>query len=103
MNPVEKYIQTYRESHTHPLNHLFHLFGIPMIVVSLPLFFWNWRWALALFVVGWIFQFIGHWIEGKPPAFFKNPTFLLIGPLWWVKKLFGLEGKPNESGPKGDE
>lgn len=101
MNAIEKYIQTYRESHTHPLNHLTHFIGIPMIVISLPLFFWNWPWALGLFVGGWILQFIGHFIEGKPPAFFKNPTFLIIGPLWWVKKVLGLEKKENgnESSP----
>jgi len=37
---------------------------------------------LSLFVVGWIFQFIGHYFEGKSPAFFKNAVHLLIGPVW---------------------
>ncbi|HKY63324.1 MAG TPA: DUF962 domain-containing protein [bacterium] len=67
-----------------------HAIGIPMIVVSLPCFFFNWKVALILFVVGWIFQFVGHAVEGKPPAFFSNPVYLLVGPMWLVKKIRGL-------------
>jgi uncharacterized membrane protein YGL010W len=38
---------------------------------------------LALFVLGWIFQFIGHIVyEHKQPAFMRNFTHLLVGPLW---------------------
>lgn len=87
------YIEEYKKTHTHPINHLTHAIGIPMIVVSLPLFFFNWKWALTLFVVGWIFQFIGHAFEGKAPAFFKNPIYLLIGPIWLVRKIFGIKEK----------
>ena len=68
----ESFIDNYKTKHRHPLNKLTHTIGIPMIVVALPLFFFNWRWALALFVLGWILQFVGHAIEGNQPAFFKN-------------------------------
>ena len=44
--------------------------------------------ALVLFVIAWIFQFIGHKIEGKKPSFFKDLQFLLIGPAWIVRQLF---------------
>jgi uncharacterized membrane protein YGL010W len=38
---------------------------------------------LALFVVGWIFQGIGHAVyEHKSPAFLRNFVHLLVGPLW---------------------
>lgn len=37
---------------------------------------------LALFILGWIFQFVGHYFEGKKPAFFRNAVHLLIGPVW---------------------
>lgn len=38
---------------------------------------------VALFVLGWIFQGIGHSVyEKKQPAFFRNFVHLLIGPLW---------------------
>lgn len=43
--------------------------------------------SLFLFVVAWIFQFIGHRIEGKKPSFFKDLLFLLIGPVWVMKSL----------------
>ena len=82
------FFETYKEKHQHPLNRLMHSIGIPMIVVSLPLFFFiKWQWALAVFVVGWIFQFIGHAIEGNQPAFFKNPMYLLVGPAWLVRRV----------------
>jgi uncharacterized membrane protein YGL010W len=80
-------MEDYKAKHRHPLNKLTHSIGIPMIVVSLPLFFFDWRWALALFVVGWIFQFVGHAIEGNQPAFFRNPVYLLVGPMWVVRRV----------------
>jgi len=43
--------------------------------------------ALALFVVGWIFQFVGHYVyEKRSPAFFRNLAHLLVGPLWILAK-----------------
>ena len=40
--------------------------------------------AGGLFVVGWIIQFIGHWFEGKKPAFVDDLAGFLIGPLFIV-------------------
>lgn len=44
--------------------------------------------AIGVFVIAWIFQFIGHKIEGKKPSFFKDVQFLMIGPAWIVNQLF---------------
>src|ERR1041385_2660049 len=77
----------YKAKHQHPLNRLSHSIGIPLIVLALPVFFFTWRWALAMFVVGWILQFVGHAIEGNQPAFFKNPIYLLVGPLWLLRRV----------------
>ncbi len=91
----DDWIDEYSESHTHPMNRLTHTLGIPMIVISMvliiPSFFIGglWRIALALFVIGWILQFIGHYFEGKPPEFFKDYRFLFVGTRWWMKKTFG--------------
>jgi uncharacterized membrane protein YGL010W len=63
------FFSNYKAKHQHPLNRLTHSFGIPMIVISLPIFFLNWRWALTLFTAGWILQFVGHAVEGNQPAF----------------------------------
>jgi len=38
--------------------------------------------AVAVFVLAWIGQFIGHRIEGKKPSFFEDVKFLLVGPAW---------------------
>jgi uncharacterized membrane protein YGL010W len=43
---------------------------------------------IVLFVLGWIFQFIGHSVyEKKQPAFVRNLVHLLIGPLWILKGM----------------
>ena len=44
--------------------------------------------SLAVFVVAWIGQFIGHKIEGKKPSFFDDLRFLLIGPLFVLGILY---------------
>ncbi len=44
--------------------------------------------ALSAFVIAWIFQFIGHKIEGKKPSFFDDLRFLLIGPLFVLGFLY---------------
>ena len=49
--------------------------------------------AIIVFVIAWIFQFIGHKIEGKKPSFFKDLQFLLIGPAYlmhFIYKRFGI-------------
>jgi uncharacterized membrane protein YGL010W len=42
-----------------------------------------WQFCLALFVVMWILQFVGHKVEGKKPSFFEDLRYLLVGPAWW--------------------
>jgi uncharacterized membrane protein YGL010W len=48
--------------------------------------------ALGVFVVAWIGQFIGHKIEGKKPSFLKDVQFLLIGPAWLMHFVFRKVG-----------
>ncbi len=92
MSPIPMgYIETYNDTHQNKINRALHTVGIPMIVISLPLFFFYWKWALGLFVVGWILQFIGHAFEGKPPAFFSHPMYLFTGVYWWGVKALGLK------------
>ena len=51
---------------------------------SVPL----WQIAIAIFMVAWVGQFIGHHIEGKRPSFFKDIQFLLIGPVWLLASVY---------------
>lgn len=91
----DEWIAEYSRSHQNPLNRLFHTVGIPMIALSVILFVlaivWHplWLVALSLFVIGWIFQFAGHFIEGKPPEFFHDWRFLFVGLRWWLAKVAG--------------
>jgi uncharacterized membrane protein YGL010W len=44
-------------------------------------------WGVGLFVVGWAFQFVGHYYEGKKPAFVDDLIGLLVGPLFLVAEV----------------
>ncbi|HTY84338.1 MAG TPA: DUF962 domain-containing protein [Silvibacterium sp.] len=91
----QEWIAQYATSHQHPVNRFCHTFGIPLILVSLAaavasIFVHRlWIVALALFVIGWIFQFIGHAFEGKPPEFLHDWRFLFVGVRWWWAKING--------------
>jgi uncharacterized membrane protein YGL010W len=95
--PMQEWIAEYTQSHRHPLNRLCHLIGIPLIALSLPLFLAAlfirglWPLPLGLFLLGWAFQFLGHYFEGKPPEFLRDWRFLLVGLRWWVAKLWGRD------------
>jgi len=91
----DEWIAQYAISHQHPMNRFCHTVGIPVIVVSLaafaasPLVAGLWKWALGLFVLGWIFQVVGHAFEGKRPEFLHDWRFLFVGLRWWVAKMRG--------------
>lgn len=78
--------------------------GMGMLLVFV-LISWTTRWlhielgsaglaklALAVFVVAWIGQFIGHHFEGRRPSFLTDLTYLLIGPVWVLNKLYRTLG-----------
>jgi uncharacterized membrane protein YGL010W len=91
----DQWISEYSQSHQHPINRFCHTVGIPLIAVSIVLFLLEpfvggiWKIALVMFVAGWIFQFVGHFVEGKPPEFFKDWRFLFVGLRWWFAKIRG--------------
>jgi uncharacterized membrane protein YGL010W len=53
-------------------------------------------WGIGSFVVGWVLQFIGHYYEGRKPAFVDDLVGLLVGPMFVVAEwLFAAGwGKP---------
>ena len=78
--------------------------GIAMIAVSIVFYFVSAAIPLmlnvVLFVLGWIFQFIGHKVyEHKNPAFFRNFVHLLIGPLWILNDVIPVvkSGAPDRA------
>jgi len=44
--------------------------------------------SVVIFTVSWVFQFIGHKIEGKKPSFLKDIQFLMIGPAWLMHFIY---------------
>ena len=70
-------------------------FGIAMTAI-LALFLYAGAWIAALptgqwlaggiglFAAGWIIQFVGHYYEGRKPAFVDDLVGLLVGPLFLV-------------------
>ena len=91
--PWSQWIADYSLSHQNPVNRSCHKLGIPMIIFSLPLLIagiWSptlLMYGLALFIVGWILQFVGHIFEKKAPEFFKDWRFLFVGVRWWWSQI----------------
>ena len=46
-----------------------------------------WQGGVALFVIGWLFQFVGHYLEGRKPAFVDDVVGLLVGPMFVVGEV----------------
>ena len=48
--------------------------------------------GIGLFVLGWVIQFVGHYYEGRKPAFVDDVSGLIVGPLFVVAELAFLLG-----------
>ena len=44
--------------------------------------------SVAIFVLAWIAQFVGHHLEGRKPSFLEDLQYLWIGPIFVLSKLF---------------
>jgi uncharacterized membrane protein YGL010W len=49
-------------------------------------------WGVGVFVVGWLIQFVGHWYEGRKPAFVDDIVGLLVGPMFVTAEAMFLLG-----------
>ena len=43
-------------------------------------------------MVGWVIQYVGHWYEGRKPAFTDDIVGLLVGPMFVVLEVLGTWG-----------
>mgnify|MGYP001760072853 CR=1 FL=1 len=48
--------------------------------------------GLGLFLLGWVIQFVGHYYEGRKPAFVDDLSGLIVGPLFVVAELAFMLG-----------
>ncbi|MES2440746.1 MAG: Mpo1-like protein [Verrucomicrobiota bacterium] len=51
-----------------------------------------WAVCTGVFGISWVFQFLGHQVEGKKPSFLKDLQFLLIGPAWLMHFIYQKVG-----------
>jgi uncharacterized membrane protein YGL010W len=51
-----------------------------------------WQAGLGLFFIGWVLQFIGHYFEGRKPAFVDDLVGLLVGPMFVVGEVLMSAG-----------
>ena len=81
-------MKNYEADHSDPRNQACHKVGIPLIAASLPIgaTIVGLPLAASMFSVGWAFQFVGHYFEGKKPSFVDDRRNLIVGLLWWLKK-----------------
>lgn len=49
-------------------------------------------WSVGFFVFGWLIQFIGHYYEGRKPAFADDSVGLLVGPMFVVMEMLAPTG-----------
>ena len=63
-------------------------FGAPLAAGSVA----SWlAWGIGTFIVGWVIQFVGHYYEGKKPAFVDDLLGLLTGPMFvTAEAMFAL-------------
>jgi uncharacterized membrane protein YGL010W len=49
-------------------------------------------WGIGSFVTGWAIQFVGHWYEGRKPAFVDDLSGLLVGPMFVTAEAMFMLG-----------
>jgi hypothetical protein len=77
---TRRFANNWLERHRHPVNFALHCIGIPLVLWSLwSAYEGHWQWGLVQFSVGYLLQFVGHFIEGND-----------VGELVPLKRLLGL-------------
>jgi uncharacterized membrane protein YGL010W len=97
MDNLQAHMELYRSQHRTLGCKITHMFGVPMIVASLPMVFFNWPAAAGLFGLGWVLQFLGHGVfEKNRPVVLNNPLdplTYIVAVIFvteeWVKLLTG--------------
>ena len=49
-------------------------------------------WGLGSFALGWVIQFVGHYYEGRKPAFVDDVTGLIVAPMFVVLEVLAPLG-----------
>jgi uncharacterized membrane protein YGL010W len=90
---LREYMTEYRDGHRQVGTRVTHMFGIPLIVASLPMLPFNPLLAGGMFAGGWALQFVGHYVfEKNDPKFFGDPLNMIIGVIWEAVEWARLVG-----------
>ena len=77
---LRKRYTKWRSRHQLPFNFGIHLVGIPLTLAGIVLLCCaEWLWGIGVFVLGYVFQYIGHKVEGND-----------VGEWAAIKRLLGL-------------
>ena len=87
---LDRFTARYRQDHTHPVNHVLHVFvGWPICAVGVLLLPFRPWWTLGAFALGYAFMWTGHFVfERNLPTVFRHPgtPFLMA---WVVVRDLG--------------
>ena len=73
-------LRNWLQRHRNPFNFWIHLIGIPLAVTGVVLlFFLDWYWGVGAIVLGYLFQYVGHLVEGND-----------LGEWAAIKRMLGL-------------
>ena len=88
---IEGLVAKYRRDHTHPVNHVMHVFmGWPLVAAALLLVPFRPWWSLGLFLGGYAIMFVGHFVfEKNTPTILKHPSTPFVMAWSVVKGLVG--------------
>lgn len=83
-NPIATAVANWRKRHRNTTNFYLHVAGIPACFVVAPVLWILGRWwvGAAVFVLGYLLQFLGHLVEGN-----RSGEEML------VRRLLGKEGR----------
>lgn len=98
LDEFQAQLNDYRRHHSTKGCRITHMIGVPLIALSIPISLFNKRLATSFFVVGWIFQFVGHLLyQRNRPMFMtemRSPMTILAALAFvseeWLKLLDDL-------------
>lgn len=109
MKPL--WLQRWLERHQHPVSFWLHMIGIPMTIAAVALALVQLRWDLwelwwrpvVLLVAGYLFQWVGHAIEGNDMGEVILVKKLLGRPYVAVSPRYGVAGSVSNPAASRDE
>lgn len=102
---LDEHLAYYRSQHRTMGCKVTHLFGVPMIALSLVMLLFDRKKAVMLFSLGWLLQFLGHYLfEHNKPILLtrgRSPYTLLSGLVFvgeeWVDTVKSIRSDIAES------